>query len=187
MEGVDDWAKGIRCIALISSRSLLRHVGERASLTRYRACGGPLCCPLYRPQGCPGAFSRGIGRVTLLGMDDPEWKMRMIKVSFRYDDKPANPKALTHHPCRHFLRPLTLFSNPPSQPLTGETFKEDAWNMFRHLVQLNKGQDKSIHYKRCMFGVRALVLAWERLQAKGLVSNTSLEQLFDLLGTISTS
>jgi len=68
------------------------------------------------------------------------------------------------------------------KPLTGETFKEDAWNMFRHLVQLSKGQDKAIHFKRCMFGVRALVLAWERLQAKGLVSNTSPEQLYDLLG-----
>ena len=50
--------------------------------------------------------------------------------------------------------------------------------MFRHLVQLNKGQDKSIHYKRCMFGVRALVLAWERLRAKGHVSNISPKQLF---------
>ena len=46
---------------------------------------------------------------------------------------------------------------------------------------MNKGHDKSIHYKRCIFGVRALVLAWEGLRVKGHVANTSLEQLFHLL------
>ena len=43
---------------------------------------------------------------------------------------------------------------------------------------MNKGHDKSIHYKRCIFGVRALVLAWEGLRVKGHVANISPKQLF---------
>ena len=56
----------------------------------------PAVMPAVPPAGVPGGFQPGDWKwVTLLGIDDPELQMRMIKVSCRYDDKPANPKALT--------------------------------------------------------------------------------------------
>ena len=73
---------------------------------------------------------------------------------------------------------------PPTsaQPLTGETFKDDAWNMYRQLVEASSCVDRSLRdFDRCIRGVRALALAWQGLGAAGEVPILDLQGFIELL------